>query len=45
VFSVIVIYIPGGIKRSNKTKGSVGLILEKILIFGSRWYPGLKGSN
>ena len=43
VFSAMIIYISGGINRSNKAKGSVGSILEGILTFGSQGSPGLKG--
>jgi hypothetical protein len=35
VFSIIVVYISRGIKRSNKAKGLKGLILEGILTFSS----------
>ncbi len=39
------VYISGGIKRSNNVKGLSALISEEILILGSRGRPGLKGLN
>jgi len=36
VFSAIVVYIAGGIKRSKRAKGLVALILEGILTLGAQ---------
>jgi len=45
VFSAIMVYISGGIKRSNNAKKSSTSISEEILILGSRGRPDLKGLN
>jgi len=45
VFSAIVVYNSGGIKRFNNVKGLEKLILEEILTFNSRGSPGSKASN